>query len=106
MPRMAALIPDDFGWDFDEVDAYRSFTKSRLSSADYQVMKMLAYHLVLALPCEFWSAFRVSTNSDNRDFTAFERFDFPIHDFYRFFDETQFLIDVQFLKGNRERLVY
>ncbi|KAI3725338.1 hypothetical protein L1987_65124 [Smallanthus sonchifolius] len=40
-------------------------------------------------PREFWSTFRVPTNSDNRDFTAFQRFDFPIHDFHQFFNEPQ-----------------
>ena len=63
-------------------------------------MRVLLFHLVLALPGELWSALGVPSNFHDRDSTLFQPFDFPIHDLNWFLHKVELLVDLDFLQWN------
>ncbi|KAL4590678.1 hypothetical protein LXL04_003618 [Taraxacum kok-saghyz] len=57
-------------------------------------MRVLSFHLILALPGKLWSALGAPSNLHDRDSTLLQPFDFPIHDLNWFFHEVEFFVDL------------
>ncbi|KAL4573799.1 hypothetical protein LXL04_020616 [Taraxacum kok-saghyz] len=57
-------------------------------------VRVLLFHLILALPGKLWSVLSAPSNLHDRDSTLFQPFDFLIHDLNWFFHEVQFFVDL------------
>ncbi|KAL4554924.1 hypothetical protein LXL04_037533 [Taraxacum kok-saghyz] len=66
---------------------------------------ILLFHLIFALPGKLWSALGTPSNFHNRDSTLFQPFDLPVHDLHRFFHKIYFLVYLDLIQRNDERLI-
>ncbi|GKA34812.1 hypothetical protein Tco_0721241 [Tanacetum coccineum] len=66
-------------------------------------MRVLFLHLVFTLPCELRTSPRVLAYLDNWNATLLQTLDLTVHDLDRFFNEVEFVVDLNFIQRYSKR---
>ncbi|GJW40022.1 hypothetical protein Tco_0065867 [Tanacetum coccineum] len=68
-------------------------------------MRVLLLHLIFTLSSELRTSPRVPAELDNRNMALLQTFDLMVHDLDRFFDEVEFVIDLDFIQRYSKRFI-
>ncbi|GJV66675.1 hypothetical protein Tco_1482184 [Tanacetum coccineum] len=68
-------------------------------------MRILLLKLVFAFPSKFGTSPRILTYLHDLDMALLQTFDLTVHDFDRFFNEVELVIDLDFIQWNSECFV-